>query len=68
MPLSTAAPPGQTDVGEAEAVTFNKVFTVIVTVAVLVQPWAVVPVTVYVVLAVGLTVMLFPVIFPGCQT
>jgi hypothetical protein len=41
--------------------------TVTVTVEVAAHPLAATPVTVYVVVVTGLTVVLLPVIFPGCQ-
>jgi hypothetical protein len=49
--------PGQTDVGDAVAVTLGAGFTVTVPLAVAVQPTALVPVTVYVVVEPGETVM-----------
>ena len=45
----------------------GKVFTVIVRVAVELQPFAPRPVKVYVVLDAGDTVMLLPLRLPGCQ-
>ena len=58
--------PWQIVPGVAEEVTAGVVPTVTVTVPVTEQP-PVVPVTVYVVVVTGETVMLLPVIFPGCQ-
>jgi hypothetical protein len=56
--------PKQIVVGDADAITFGKLFTVIVTLDVLLQPLAFVAVTVYVVVAVGETVG-EPVKLPG---
>jgi len=55
--VSVDEPPVQIVDGDAVAVTFGAAFTVTVTDAVLEQP-AVVPVTVYVVVEVGLTLIL----------
>ena len=56
--MSVDDPPGQTDPGDAVALTFGKAPTDTVTDAVFEQPLEFVPVTVYVVVDVGLTVML----------
>jgi hypothetical protein len=57
--------PRQTDAFDAETVTVGCEPTVIVIVCTDVQPFAAVPVTVYVVVAAGETVMLDPVSAPG---
>lgn len=53
--------------GVADAAGVGKGLTVTVTCAVLVQPFPSVPVTVYVVVETGETVMGDPLIFPGFQ-
>jgi hypothetical protein len=53
LAVITALPPAQYDTGLGFIVTVGTGFTVTVTVAVLVQPFNAVPVTVYVVVAVG---------------
>ena len=60
--VSVDDPPGHTEAGDAAAVTTGIGFTVIVTVAVLTHPAAEVPVTVYVVVAVGVAVTEAPVV------
>lgn len=57
----------QIDELEAVAVTVGVGFTVMVCVAVFVQPFALDPVTVYVVVDVGVTVIDVPVKLPGIQ-
>ena len=64
-PVSVTLLPAQIVVVDEVAVTVGEVFTVMVRVAVLVHPFAAVPVTVYVVLLVGETVTGFPVSDPG---
>ena len=64
--LTCVEPPKQIEEGFAVAFTNGKAFTTIVLVAVLVQPLALVAVTVYVVVTLGVTVG-EPVKFPGCQ-
>jgi hypothetical protein len=64
--LNCVEPPKQIDDGLALALTVGKAFTTIVLVAVLVQPLALVAVTVYVVVTLGVTVG-EPVKLPGCQ-
>lgn len=65
--VSVVDEPAQIEDGDALAVTVMAEFTVTVTVAVLWHPAADVPVTVYVVVAEGVTVTLVPVRLPGCQ-
>jgi hypothetical protein len=67
VPVSVTEPPAQIEDAELDAVTVIELFMVIVRVAVLVQPLALVPVTVYVVVEVGLTVTVEPVRLPGCH-
>jgi hypothetical protein len=57
--------PLQMDVFDADALMFGNALTCTTTLLVLLQPNASVPVTVYVVVAVGFTLMIFPCIFPG---
>jgi hypothetical protein len=59
--------PVHMDVGLADAVTVGNGFTVTLTVAVPVHPAALVPVTVYVVVVLGVTVLLTPVPNPPDQ-
>ena len=54
------------ELGVADANTVGKAFTTIVVIDVLLHPFALVPVTVYVVVTVGVTVG-EPVKFPGCH-
>jgi hypothetical protein len=61
LAVNTDVAPLHIDVGEADAVTVGNGFTVTLTVVVPVQPAALVPVTVYVVVALGVTVLLAPV-------
>ena len=61
-------PPGQMLAGTAEAVTDNVALTVTVTVAVPVQPFKSVPVTVKVWVAAGETLTVAPTKPPGCQS
>jgi hypothetical protein len=61
LAVSVAAPPGQITDGDAPTLTTGLAFTVTLTVAVAEQPLALVPVTVYDVLALGLTTILAPV-------
>lgn len=63
--VSVTLLPTQMDALEADAVTDGEIFTVMVRVAVPVQPFAAVPVTVYVVVVVGDTVTGDPVRLPG---
>lgn len=64
--VSVTGLPKQAVICDALAVTTGVVFTVTVTVRVSVQV-PVVPTTVYVVVAAGVTVTELPVRFPGCQ-
>lgn len=66
-PVSVVLPPVQIDPLDAVAVTAGDAFTVMVRVAVDVQPLAAVPVTVYVVVVAGETVTGEPVSDPGIQ-
>ena len=65
--LSVVLPPVQIEVLVAVAVTVGLGFTVISRVAVLVHPFAAVPVTVYVVVVAGETVTGEPLSDPGIQ-
>ena len=65
--VSTEAPPKQMALGDADAFTFGKLLTVMVIVPVLLQPLALVAVTVYVVVAVGETLGV-PGKLPGTHT
>lgn len=67
LAVSVALLPTQTEVLEAVVVTVGVGFTVTVNTEVLVQPFAAVPVTVYVVVVVGDTVTDAPVKLPGIQ-
>ena len=58
---NTLDSPVQIVAGAADVLTVGRAFTVTVTVAVFVQPLAAVPVTVYVVVATGVTVLVAPV-------
>ncbi len=60
LAVNTDVAPLHIEVGEAAAVTVGNEFTVTLTVVVPVQPAALVPVTVYVVVALGVTVLLAP--------
>jgi hypothetical protein len=66
LALKTEVPPKHIDDGVAAAVTLGRLFTVTLSVVVLVQPLALVAVTVYVVVTVGETVG-EPVKLPGTQ-
>jgi len=65
--LSVVFPPVQIELFVAVGVTVGEGFTVMTRVAVLVQPFAAVPVTTYVVVVVGETVTVVPVNDPGIQ-
>jgi hypothetical protein len=65
--MSVLDPPGQIEAGDAAAVTFGEELTATVTDAVLEQPLEFVPVTEYVAVVVGLTVIL-TVVCPVLQT
>lgn len=67
LPVSVTELPVQIDVLDAVAVTVGDGLTVMVRVAVRVQPFAPVPVTVYVVVVAGETVMVAPLSGPGVQ-
>jgi hypothetical protein len=67
LAVSVVEPPEQIGETDTAAVTVAELLIVIVRVAVLVQPFALVPVTVYVVVEVGLTVIEVPVRLPGCH-
>jgi hypothetical protein len=60
--------PLQTALLEIVAVTDGVGFTVMVDIAIEVQPFAAVPVTVYVVVVFGETVTVVPLKLPGCQS
>ena len=64
---SVALLPLQTALLDADALTAGSALTVIVCVAVFVQPFAEVPVTVYVVVLAGVTETVAPVRAPGIQ-
>lgn len=66
--VNVAELPEQIVVVDVDAVTVGRGLTVIVRVAVPVQPFAAVPVTVYVVVDAGVTVIGLPEIDPGFQT
>jgi len=66
-PVNVVLLPAQMDGLPAVAATVGEGFTVITRVAVFVQPFAAVPVTVYVVVPVGETVTVVPVSDPGIQ-
>ena len=66
MALNCDDAPIHIEDGLADVLTVGKVFTVIVCVAVFVHPLALVAVTVYVVVTLGVTVGV-PVKFPGCH-
>ena len=65
LPASVTVLPLQMLVEEADAVTFGSGFTVMATVPVFEHPFALVPVTVYVVVDAGETVTVVPLKLPG---
>ena len=67
MPVKVTGAPGQTIPGLADPAITGRGLTVMVIVAVFVQPFTLVPVTVYVVVVSGETLTLEPDNDPGCQ-
>ena len=68
FPVSVTEFPKQIAEEEDVAETTGKAFTVTETFAVFTQPFASVPVTVYVVVVAGLFVMFVPLVFVGIQS